>query len=59
MSMKTISTNSIVGESKCPTLASYVEKPPSASVANAWQIASNQPMPASFSDTAQAIVMSR
>ncbi len=36
----------MAGESKCPTLASYVEKPPSERVENEWQIASNQPMPA-------------
>ena len=40
-----------------PTLASYVENPPSDKAANAWQMASSQFMPASFRQITHASVM--
>ena len=55
-SMKKISTASISGESKWPTLVSWVEKPPRLMVAKAWQTASNQSIPASRSATAHTPV---
>ena len=44
----------IAGESNAEMLASRVEKPPSETVENAWQSASNQSMPATRSDSMQA-----
>ena len=56
-SMKKLSTASMATESKAPTLASRVENPPRPIAENAWQVASNQLMPASRSETRQTIVM--
>jgi hypothetical protein len=57
ISMNAISTSSIATESKWPTLASYVENPPRPIAANAWQTASNQPIPAIRSEAMHAIVI--
>ena len=44
--MKTIATASMAALSKKPRLASWVEKPPMATVEKLWQTASNRDMPA-------------
>ncbi len=44
--MKNTHTRSTAGLLKYAILASCVEKPPIATVENAWHRASNQPMPA-------------
>ena len=57
--MMTMSTISTACELKQPTLVSCVENPPSAIAENAWQIASNQLMPAMRSATTPTAVMAR